>query len=437
MKNFTLFIASFIFFFLSFQASFSQEVTNHDFKITGKDRISIFNGEDLERTVEYDSTSADHLYIKDYSPNGVITKKYRFLFTGKKFKLANLGDYLSERKVMNDGPLSTFDANGLIVSKMIFTTDTLKKKTFYYEDGKKQVEVEGDQEHMNGMFRMWYPDGQLSFSGVYRDNLKDGSFESYDQSGNLASKGVYKGGKLISGSAIVPDFEYTDPTVPAQYIDGGDAFNDYLEKETSDLEIVKEMTDGDVRMLPVKLSINKEGQVTKLDLTQLKNKSDQQLIRNVFKRTLSFKPALIEDVPVRSVLDLPLILTDKGLYAAWERGYSDDEDSTKAPVDSARWIVEEMPIFPGGEMALRKFVAYAVRYPVVAQENGIQGKVYVSFIIDKEGYVRDIKVAKSVAPSLDKEAMRVIRTMPKWTPGRSKGKPVDVLYTVPISFMLQ
>lgn len=100
-------------------------------------------------------------------------------------------------------------------------------------------------------------------------------------------------------------------------------------------------------------------------------------------------------------------------------------------------IVEEMPEFPGGEAALRAFIAKSINYPVIAQENGIQGKVYVTFVVDKDGGISEAKVARGVDPSLDKEALRVVNMLPKWKPGKQRGKPVRVSYTVPISFVLQ
>ncbi len=100
-------------------------------------------------------------------------------------------------------------------------------------------------------------------------------------------------------------------------------------------------------------------------------------------------------------------------------------------------IVEEMPEFPGGEAALRAFIAKSINYPVIAQENGIQGKVYVTFVVDKDGGISEAKVARGVDASLDKEALRVVNMLPKWKPGKQRGKPVRVSYTVPISFVLQ
>lgn len=100
-------------------------------------------------------------------------------------------------------------------------------------------------------------------------------------------------------------------------------------------------------------------------------------------------------------------------------------------------VVEEMPEFPGGELELRKFIAQRVKYPVIAQDNGIQGKVYVTFVVEKDGSVGRIKIARGVDPSLDAEAMRVVDEMPAWTPGKHKGETVAVSYTIPVNFVLQ
>jgi protein TonB len=101
------------------------------------------------------------------------------------------------------------------------------------------------------------------------------------------------------------------------------------------------------------------------------------------------------------------------------------------------FIVEDMPEFPGGEVALRQFIANAIKYPVIAQENGIQGRVYVTFVVNTDGSITDARIARGVDPSLDKEALRVVNTLPNWKPGKQRGKPVRVSYTVPINFVLQ
>ena len=101
-------------------------------------------------------------------------------------------------------------------------------------------------------------------------------------------------------------------------------------------------------------------------------------------------------------------------------------------------IVEQNAEFPGGQKALMKYLAENIKYPVIAQESGLQGRVICQFVVNKDGSIVDVEVVRSGGdPSLDKEAIRVIKTMPKWKPGKQRGKAVRVKYTVPVNFKLQ
>lgn len=100
-------------------------------------------------------------------------------------------------------------------------------------------------------------------------------------------------------------------------------------------------------------------------------------------------------------------------------------------------VVEEMPEFPGGMAECLKFLAKNIKYPTIAQENGVQGRVIVQFVVNQDGSIVDPVVVRSVDPYLDKEALRVIQMMPKWKPGKQRGKAVRVKYTVPVTFKLQ
>ena len=100
-------------------------------------------------------------------------------------------------------------------------------------------------------------------------------------------------------------------------------------------------------------------------------------------------------------------------------------------------VVEQMPSFPGGPSALMQYLSSNIKYPVVAEENGVQGRVVCTFVVERDGSITDVKVAKSVDPSLDKEAMRVVKSMPHWIPGKQNGAAVRVKYTVPVTFRLQ
>jgi protein TonB len=100
-------------------------------------------------------------------------------------------------------------------------------------------------------------------------------------------------------------------------------------------------------------------------------------------------------------------------------------------------VVEQMPSFKGGDAALMEWLSKNIKYPVIAEENGIQGRVVATFVVERDGSITDVKIVKSVDPSLDKEAVRVLKSMPKWIPGKQNGQAVRVKYTVPVTFRLQ
>ena len=148
---------------------------------------------------------------------------------------------------------------------------------------------------------------------------------------------------------------------------------------------------------------------------------------------------VINIVDDKTEINDELDLLDSEMDENTEIEYQDVEVVEEEPVEEEEvfLIVEQMPKFPGGDEALRKYLAQSVKYPVIAQENGIQGRVFVSFVVNKNGEVTNVKVARPFDPNLDKEAVRVVQSMPKWEPGMQRGKVVKVSYTVPINFVLQ
>ena len=100
-------------------------------------------------------------------------------------------------------------------------------------------------------------------------------------------------------------------------------------------------------------------------------------------------------------------------------------------------VVEEQPEFPGGQAAMMKFLSDNIRYPVIAQENGIQGRVICNFVVERDGSITDVQVVRGQDPSLDREAIRVIQQMPRWKPGKQRGSAVRVRFTLPVVFRLQ
>lgn len=100
-------------------------------------------------------------------------------------------------------------------------------------------------------------------------------------------------------------------------------------------------------------------------------------------------------------------------------------------------VVEQMPMFPGGDAALMSYLANNIHYPTVAAENGVQGRVVVGFVVERDGSITDVRILRGVDPSLDREAMHVVKSMPRWTPGKQNGSAVRVKYQVPVAFRLQ
>ena len=100
-------------------------------------------------------------------------------------------------------------------------------------------------------------------------------------------------------------------------------------------------------------------------------------------------------------------------------------------------IVEEMPSFPGGEQKLLEYVAKNTKYPQIARESGIQGRVFIGFVVETDGSISNVKVLRGIGGGCDEEAVRVIKSLPKWKPGKQRGKAVRVSYQIPVNFKLQ
>lgn len=162
--------------------------------------------------------------------------------------------------------------------------------------------------------------------------------------------------------------------------------------------------------------------------------------KNVVKDTRESRRAIIKDNISFSISDGGNGSAEKGNtknpYVSSPRKVSSSDDAGQINYNKIYEKAEEMPCFPGGETALSQYITSHKKYPRYAEENGIQGRVTVQFIVQKDGSLSDIKVQKSVDPRLDAEAMRVVQSMPRWIPGKINGNPVAVKYSVPVIFRL-
>ena len=423
--------------FLPQQSHAQESEGDHTFKITGAKQTSVYLEKVSKMSVEYDSTSTDHLYISEFRKNGFLKTKTRLLFTGKKFTLKTLNQHINKGELLVDGIQADYrEDDGSIASELVYKKEKLQQQTHFYRNGNKQLSFFCDENIMNGDYKMWHPNGNISFSGNYSKNIKDGEFQQFDESGKLIKKGIYQNGKIVSGEAVVQDLIYENPDKKAQFIKGEKAFNDYLKKKTANFKDAR--TDNDVfRIICMNLTVNKNGVVDDIKISSDPNPNDKEILNTVFSDFQGFKPALLEDTPVASILYLELVLTDEGLQTMLKSEIIPiliNGDSLNIASNS---LVEEIPSFSGGERALQQFLARTIRYPVEAQQNGIMGKVFAKYIVEPDGSISNVRIEKGVHPLLDAEAIRVVKLMPKWKPGRQKGEAVRVSYTVPINFVIQ
>lgn len=135
--------------------------------------------------------------------------------------------------------------------------------------------------------------------------------------------------------------------------------------------------------------------------------------------------------------DTPKVDKNSEVFDVVEQMPSFAGDTAMVTVMTESGPKQEQRIYSKGPSGLRKWLADNMKYPAIAEENGIQGRVVCQFVVEKDGSISDVQVLQSVDPSLDKEAVRVVKAMPKWTPGKQGGAPVRVKYTVPLQFRLQ
>jgi protein TonB len=145
------------------------------------------------------------------------------------------------------------------------------------------------------------------------------------------------------------------------------------------------------------------------------------------------KRMMLKSVNPKQFLLIPIAILALTLFSLNASGQKTDTGMK----DGAYQKVDVMPVFPGGDEALLKFISDSTHYPKDAKEKGIQGKVITRFMVTKDGSVSDVSILRTVSPSLDNEAIRVVKLLPKFTPGKLNGKKVPVWFTVPISYKLE
>jgi protein TonB len=156
--------------------------------------------------------------------------------------------------------------------------------------------------------------------------------------------------------------------------------------------------------------------------------------------TVQFTAVEAVDKPVEAPPPTQQDLTETTAGVTTQEGQKIDAPPPPPPVEETTYdlaAVQEQPDFPGGMSKMYQYLQDHTVYPQMEQDAGIQGKVYVEFVVDKDGSVEDVTIKRGVNPNLDREALRAVKSMPKWTPGKMNGKPVKCRFTIPVQFKLQ
>lgn len=200
-----------------------------------------------------------------------------------------------------------------------------------------------------------------------------------------------------------------------------------------------EETSGTEGRVMVQFIVETDGSISEVQIQNgLGEAFDSEAVR-VVSSMPKWKPGMQRGkiVPVRFLLPITFRTLNKTTSNVKKSTTSSQEKSQSDSVYTVFSVVEQMPEFPGGQTVLMKYLADNLRYPIRAQENGIQGIVHVQFAVDEEGRIPFAKVMKSVDKDLDAEALRVVKSMPKWIPGMQRGKKVKVMMNLPVAFRLK
>ena len=305
------------------------------------------------------------------------------------------------------------------VKKQLGITNNASPSYTYSEPAMRYLEqLEKDHQHDFDNLLKCERIGNLSFKLTYGNSLGE-PVNTYKVT--YLSKGVYRYDINITDLPLEQiDFKKYESMISPE--------NEKSKTETSDVKHLHKVKRGET--IP--------------SIARLYNTTVESLCKlNGMKKSAHLSPGQIIKIdgaisPEAEVVDTIKLLNTSEVDESPSFPDSDDSETQVEDVENRVFdVVEEMPQFPGGPSALFEYLSKSIRYPIEAEKNGVQGRVICCFVVGPDGLISDVKVVKSVDPSLDNEAKRVIGSMPKWIPGKKNGIPVSVKYTTPVTFRLQ
>ncbi len=250
----------------------------------------------------------------------------------------------------------------------------------------------------------------------------------------LSSAGAFAGGgETVVASDYDDDYIFEEIIADLksasesqdEHLASGDVFQDNIAMKTSDSGMAPRRN---ARHKSESLIVNYAGR------EETRVSSEISVVKDIGESEAFEELAYLDDIETDSRLDFDSEASESPPTAYVIPTFSSNEEEEQDPIDFA--IVEKKPEFPGGETALIKFISENTVYPTAAKEEGIQGRVFVGFVISETGEIKNVRIARGVDPYLDQEALRVVRLLPKWKPGVQRGKNVSVNYILPINFKL-
>ncbi len=373
-----------------------------------KSELDAINSKDIESVTVLKGESATKLH-GDKGKNGVIIVKLRTpQESGIKMDWSNFRDRDNPPLVIINGKEEPFKALEEIEPLNIKSINVLKDDNAINKYGEKAK---------NGVLEITLKEEDEVVEAIHPDSLKD------------------KQDKERPVFFVVEEM----PEFPG----GDEALSEFIQSETKyPLEAKEKGIQGRVYVIFI---VSATGDVEGVKIAKGVDPSlDEEALR-VVRAMPQWKPGKQRGVNVAVSYTIPINFvppkepkTLKSIIDEDKMPFKEDDKTNEENTDKpVFFVVEQMPEFPGGKSEMSKFIAMHVKYPAIAQENGIEGKVYVVFEVSPTGSVENVKVAKGVDPILDAEAVRVVKTMPDWKPGKQRGKNVAVTITVPVEFHLQ
>jgi TonB family C-terminal domain len=296
----------------------------------------------------------------------------------------------------------------------------------YYKSGKIRTDAVlsawrkgGNNYKYEGIYKEWYESGQLHKSLEFFNGMMNGKAFSYWENGKLKHEGVYDNDRWLIGKNYHSDGSQAKDgpyRTSSEYPGGMNEFYKYVYENLT--RVIQEKDSSYSGKIYLSFYINKDGSLSDIALKDKIAPWICEIAKDMFNRMPKWTPAIRDGEAYSTRLIIPIEIRTK---------------NDKSPYI----LVDQMPEFPGGTEKMMEYLGRMIRYPVAAQMKKVQGMVISSFIVDKDGVISDINVVRGIGGGCDDEAVRVIKSMPTWTPGKQGGQPVPVKFTLPIRFALK